>query len=196
MLVLRTVQSAMAARNRMSALRSANIFWPGGRRLVQEARSAADDQEPGHVRDRGRRGADHRRLIFHRGRPSRSALSLQIALWLWFTVLFANFAEAVAEGRGKAQADALRKTRKDHRAPPAHDGSAKQDVPARNIAERATSSSSRAGEIIPADGEVIEGIATRGRIGHHRRIRAGHPRKPAATAAPSPAARAVLVDRS
>src|SRR5262245_53314613 len=38
---------------------------------------------------------------------------LQLAVWLWFTVLFANFAEAVAEGRGKAQADALRKTRKD-----------------------------------------------------------------------------------
>ena len=40
-----------------------------------------------------------------------STFHLQIALWLWFTVLFANFAEAMAEGRGKAQADALRKTR-------------------------------------------------------------------------------------
>jgi len=41
--------------------------------------------------------------------------TLQIALWLWFTVLFANFAEAMAEGRGKAQADALRKSRRDAR---------------------------------------------------------------------------------
>lgn len=42
-----------------------------------------------------------------------SGFNLQIALWLWFTVLFANFAEALAEGRGKAQADSLRKARKD-----------------------------------------------------------------------------------
>src|ERR1019366_9392779 len=54
-----------------------------------------------------------RDLITHEGSPSFSG---QIAFWLWFTVLFANFAEAVAEGRGKAQADALRKTRTDTRA--------------------------------------------------------------------------------
>src|SRR5580765_713889 len=45
--------------------------------------------------------------------PSERGFIAQLAIWLWFTVLFANFAEAVAEGRGKAQADALRKARKD-----------------------------------------------------------------------------------
>ncbi|MGH9472353.1 MAG: potassium-transporting ATPase subunit KdpB [Terriglobales bacterium] len=83
----------------------------------------------------------------------------QIALWLWFTVLFANFAEAMAEARGKAQADSLRRTR--------------SDAPARRISSRGktepvASSELRAGdvvivetgELIPGDGEVIEGIAT------------------------------------
>src|SRR5215471_6330072 len=45
--------------------------------------------------------------------PTDRGFILQLAIWLWFTVLFANFAEAVAEGRGKAQADSLRKARKD-----------------------------------------------------------------------------------
>src|ERR1700735_1814787 len=54
-----------------------------------------------------------RDLVAHNG---TALFSGQIAAWLWFTVLFANFAEAVAEGRGKAQADALRKTRSDTRA--------------------------------------------------------------------------------
>ena len=82
----------------------------------------------------------------------------QIAAWLWFTVLFANFAEAVAEGRGKAQAESLRKSR--------------VEVMARlleNGKERKVQSSEvvkgdmvvcEAGDIIPADGEVVEGIAT------------------------------------
>ncbi len=85
--------------------------------------------------------------------------SLQISLWLWFTVLFANFAEAMAEARGKAQADTLRK--------------AKTDSPARRVLaaggiETVPSSKLRAqdivmcevGDVIPGDGEVIEGIAT------------------------------------
>jgi K+-transporting ATPase ATPase B chain len=85
-----------------------------------------------------------------------------ISVWLWFTVLFANFAEAMAEGRGKAQADALRKARK--------------DVPAVVLAEarreaaRSEKSSSQlspgdlvlveAGQIIPGDGDIIEGVAS------------------------------------
>ena len=71
------------------------------------------DQEPGDVRGRGRRRADHGPLPSRPASPAASNLgfSFQIILWLWFTVLFANFAEAVAEGRGKAQADALRRTR-------------------------------------------------------------------------------------
>ncbi len=70
---------------------------------------AADGEEPGHVRHDGRRG-DHHRGNFPLAR-TRTSFVVQIALWLWFTVLFANFAEAMAEGRGKAQAKALRRTR-------------------------------------------------------------------------------------
>lgn len=87
---------------------------------------------------------------------------LSISLWLWFTVLFANFAEAMAEGRGKAQADALK--------------SAKKDVPAKKLLSSSDRSSFtsvsasdlrkedcvlvEAGDFIPGDGDVIEGVAT------------------------------------
>ncbi len=83
----------------------------GNRRVLQEAEPGSHGQEPGYVRDRGRRG-DHHRAHLHRTPSTQSAMFLiQITLWLWFTVVFANFAEAMAEGRGKAQADTLRKTR-------------------------------------------------------------------------------------
>ena len=87
------------------------------------------------------------------------SFNLQITLWLWFTVLFANFAEAMAEGRGKAQADALRRTRS-------------ETVASRLLAngkmERVASCELRsgdlvvvsAGDFIPGDGEIIEGIAS------------------------------------
>ena len=83
----------------------------------------------------------------------------QIALWLWFTVLFANFAEAMAEARGKAQADALRKTKTDATA---------QKILPNNKTELVAASSLRAGDVvyceagtlIPGDGEVIKGIAS------------------------------------
>jgi K+-transporting ATPase ATPase B chain len=87
---------------------------------------------------------------------------LAISLWLWFTVLFANFAEAMAEGRGKAQADSLRKARKDIQA--------RRLVEARRDAttEAVVASQLRkgdhvlvlAGEVIPGDGEIVEGVAS------------------------------------
>lgn len=91
---------------------------------------------------------NHRPLLF----------DVQITLWLWFTVLFANFAEAVAEGRGKAQAAELRKTRTQTMARRLVDG---RDV-ATPAAELHTGDMlvCEAGDIIPADGEVIEGIAS------------------------------------
>src|SRR5215469_9909627 len=84
----------------------------------------------------------------------------QIAAWLWFTVLFANFAEAVAEGRGKAQADFLRKTRSDTRArryaDPKNLGDVLEGVNALDL-RIDDIVLVEAGEIIPSDGEVIEG---------------------------------------
>ncbi|HWA02655.1 MAG TPA: potassium-transporting ATPase subunit KdpB [Rhizomicrobium sp.] len=87
--------------------------------------------------------------------------SFQINLWLWFTVLFANFAEAVAEGRGKAQADSLRKTKVDLEAKLLANQKAKvwRKVPAAQL-ERGDLVLVEAGEIIPSDGDVIEGIAS------------------------------------
>jgi len=85
--------------------------------------------------------------------------NLQITLWLWFTVLFANFAEAMAEGRGKAQADTLRKARSETVA---------NRLTADGQVEQIPSSKLRAGdlvlvsagEFIPSDGEILEGVAS------------------------------------
>jgi K+-transporting ATPase ATPase B chain len=90
------------------------------------------------------------------------AFELQIVLWLWFTVLFANFAEAVAEGRGRAQADTLRQTRTQTRAkrvvmPDNHE--VYEGVPAEDL-EAGDLVVCEAGDLIPGDGEVIEGIAS------------------------------------
>src|SRR5712671_2419564 len=83
---------------------------------------------------------------------------LQLAVWLWFTVLFANFAEAVAEGRGKAQADALRKARKDTIARRLRNGR-EEKAPAPEL-KKGDLVVCEAGDVIPADGDVVEGIAS------------------------------------
>ncbi len=83
----------------------------------------------------------------------------QIALWLWFTVLFANFAEAIAEGRGKAQADELRKTRTTTRAKRIVKGGAMEEVPAPSL-RKGDVVYCTIGDIIPSDGTIIEGIAS------------------------------------
>src|SRR6266516_3074078 len=82
-----------------------------------------------------------------------------VALFLWFTVLFANFAEAVAEGRGKAQADTLRKTRSETLARRRSTDGTIEEVPstALDVGDECVVT---AGEVIPSDGEVIEGIAS------------------------------------
>src|SRR5262245_34187075 len=82
----------------------------------------------------------------------------QVTLWLWFTVLFANFAEALAEGRGKAQAAALRGLRKETMARKRVDGR-ETTIPASDL-RRGDVVVVEAGQIIPGDGEVIEGIAS------------------------------------
>src|SRR6202142_1650075 len=97
-------------------------------------------------------------LLFH-GKDASFGFNLQITLWLWFTVLFANFAEAMAEGRGKAQADTLRKARAET--------IANRVLPSGQI-EQVPSSHLRANDVvvcaandfIPSDGEIIEGVAS------------------------------------
>ena len=84
--------------------------------------------------------------------------SLQISMWLWFTVLFANFAEAMAEARGKAQADTLRKTTTDSMAKRLVSKSRMEIIPASRL-RAGDIVICEAGDIIPGDGEVIEGIA-------------------------------------
>ncbi len=87
--------------------------------------------------------------------------SFQINLWLWFTVLFANFAEAVAEGRGKAQADSLRRARSETQAKLLTAGSATdyRMVPGTSL-KVGDLVLVEAGDIIPSDGEVVEGVAS------------------------------------
>jgi K+-transporting ATPase ATPase B chain len=87
-----------------------------------------------------------------------SAFNFQIMLWLWFTVLFANFAEAIAEGRGKAQADSLRKSRTQTKARKmVHN---KEEIVLANDLRKGDIVICDAGDVIPADGDVIEGIAS------------------------------------
>src|SRR6202012_5307753 len=94
-------------------------------------------------------------VFTHQG---HARFNCQITLWLWFTVLFANFAEAMAEGRGKAQADALRQAKSETTAYRIRSG----------VIEEVASSKLRAqdlvhvaaGQMIPGDGEVIDGVAS------------------------------------
>src|SRR6202142_356564 len=94
--------------------------------------------------------------------PHHSAefgFGLQITLWLWFTVLFANFAEAMAEGRGKAKADTLRKARAETHARRMRADGTFEDVPGSQLrAEDLVVV--KAGEFIPGDGEVVVGVAS------------------------------------
>jgi potassium-transporting ATPase ATP-binding subunit len=97
-------------------------------------------------------------ILFELFSGSFSSFNLQIALWLWFTVLFANFSESIAEGKGKAQADSLRKSRIKTKA--------RKLVNHRETLVNATELRKgdnvicEAGDIIPSDGEVIEGVAS------------------------------------
>ena len=88
------------------------------------------------------------------------AFELQIVLWLWFTILFANFAEAVAEGRGKAQAETLRKTRTETKAKLIGSDRANFKLVPSTGLKVGDIVLVEAGDVIPSDGEVIEGVAS------------------------------------
>jgi potassium-transporting ATPase ATP-binding subunit len=91
-------------------------------------------------------------------RLGNTGFDLQITLWLWFTVLFANFAEAMAEGRGKAQADALRQAKSETIAYRIRSGAVEEVPSSRLRAEDLVRVS--AGQMIPGDGEVVAGVAS------------------------------------
>jgi K+-transporting ATPase ATPase B chain len=88
-----------------------------------------------------------------------SVFAWLVAIWLWFTVLFANLAEAVAEGRGKAQADSLRRTRTETVARRLRADGTEEEVPGTTlkVGDRVVV---EVGEVIPGDGDIVEGIAT------------------------------------
>ena len=164
---------------------------PGRRRIARCVRASsirAADAQSGDVRRRGRRRADDRPVRPRPRRPAHGGIGFacQIALWLWFTVLFANFAEAVAEGRGKAQADACARRSTDTMAKrlstPEH-GEIVAGV-RRSTCAPGDVVLVEAGDIIPGDGEVIEGVASVNEAAITGEVRAGHPREPAATARP------------
>lgn len=90
---------------------------------------------------------------------SSFGFELQITLWLWFTVIFANFAEAMAEGRGKAQADTLRKSRTETSAHRVKSDGTSETIPANDL-RSGDVVLVWAGEFIPGDGEVVEGVAS------------------------------------
>jgi K+-transporting ATPase ATPase B chain len=97
-----------------------------------------------------------RDIVFN---PSNALFSGQIAAWLWFTVLFATFAEAVAEGRGKAQAESLKRSKTDLVAIRLTAAGREEKIPASSL-KLGDVVVVRPGNLIPGDGEVIEGIAT------------------------------------
>ena len=92
---------------------------------------------------------------------TKAAFSGQITMWLWFTVLFANFAEAIAERRGKAQADALRRTRIETKAKrlQAANSDSFEQVDATTLMP-GDLVLVEAGDLIPSDGEIIQGVAS------------------------------------
>jgi K+-transporting ATPase ATPase B chain len=93
-------------------------------------------------------------------RPHQSfRFNLQITLWLWFTVLFANFAEAMAEGRGKAQAETLRRAKSETIANRIKSDGKIEQIPSAHL-RAGDLVSVTAGELIPGDGEIVEGVAS------------------------------------
>src|SRR5580700_1871555 len=104
-------------------------------------------------------GAAITTVLLVTGHGANFGFQIQIAVWLWFTVLFANFAEAMAEGRGKAQAKALRATRTDTFANRLKSDGTVENIAA-NLLRKGDVVVVSAGELIPGDGEVIDGAAT------------------------------------
>ncbi len=118
-------------------------------------------------------------LIFEilEAEPHAAAMHAQITAWLWLTVFFGNFAEALAEQRGKARADILRTTQKAMIAKRLlFDSGDRYETVQSHDLQTGDIVLVEAGDIISADGDVIEGIASVDEFGDHRRVRSGDPR--------------------
>jgi K+-transporting ATPase ATPase B chain len=98
-------------------------------------------------------------FAFHDAARGQAGFDIAISIWLWFTVLFANFAEAVAEGRGKAQAEFLRRTKSDTYARRINADGREERIVASQL-RKGDRLIAEAGDIIAADGEIVEGAAT------------------------------------
>ena len=163
----------------------------GRARLVRQARPALAGPQSGHVHLRGRRARGPRcssSATLSSRAATNAGFDFAISIWLWFTVLFANFAEAVAEGRGKAQADFLRRTKTDTQARRVVDG--REETRQRDRAAQGRRRPRRRGR---ADRRRRRRRRRRRHRSTSRRSPANRRRssaKPAATAARSPAARA------
>ena len=134
-------------------------LWPAVGQSFRKLDPRLMVAQPGDVLGRGRGRADNA-AVHPRPGDWRGGYGFpfQINLWLWFTVLFANFAEAVAEGRGKAQAATLRRAQdRDHGQALSADGR-NRDRSGDPLKRRCRAG--RGGDIIPSDGEVIEGVAS------------------------------------
>ncbi len=162
----------MSKRDRSQSLFDPAILKPALLGSFTQARPARAGEESGdvHRRDGGRWPPP----VLHGARPrdrrQRAAASRSSSsIWLWVTVLFATFAEAVAEGRGKAQADTLRRMRGGTMAKVLLGVERHVRAPPRSSAARSARRCwSRAGDLVPGDGEIIEVVATIGEIGHHQ----------------------------
>jgi K+-transporting ATPase ATPase B chain len=160
--------TAQEAAQRQQALRKRPLFDPPI--LKRAVRDAFVKLDPRHmVRNPVMfvvlLGSAYTTVVFFRdiaaGKPDWG-FTLQLALWLWFTVVFANFAEAMAEGRGKAQADALRKSRTTTTAKrllDPDDRTRYEEVGAQAL-RRGDTVLCLPGDLIPGDGEVIDGVAS------------------------------------
>jgi K+-transporting ATPase ATPase B chain len=96
--------------------------------------------------------------ILHPAGAAPGWFTLTVSVWLWFTVVFANFAEAVAEGRGKAQADTLRRMRREIKARKLVSG--REEMVDASALRKGDTVVVEAGQMIPGDGEIVEGIAS------------------------------------
>jgi hypothetical protein len=135
------------------------ILWSASGAAFSQARPTHAGEEPGDVRARDRHASSPSSFCcgdMVAGTDS-VGFEFQIMLWLWFTVLFANFAEAIAEGRGKAQADCPARQRTETQAKLITDDAARTTTGAGTSLSVGDIVLVEAGDYIPSDGEVVEG---------------------------------------